>query len=73
MTRKAHITEVKAFAAFDLRGNLLYGTIRAEKADAAAALERFNPRSDGVPYYWRVLPIYIGHDLNFQHSFDLPA
>lgn len=73
MKRKPHITEIKAFAAFDDRGNLLYATIRPTKEAATEALERMNSRIEGLPYYWRVMPVFIGVDLNFQLAFDLPS
>lgn len=65
-----HLHEVKAFAAYDVRGNLLYATIKPTKDEAEEALERFNPRVDGYPYTFRVLPVFIGCDLNFQHQLD---
>lgn len=60
--------EIKAFAAFDARGMLLYATIKPTHKEAREAFERFNPGvGDG---YFEVLPIYIGVDKGYQYDIE---
>lgn len=63
--------EVKAYAAFDTRGNLLYATIKPTREDAEEALRRFNPPVSGHSYDFHVLPVSVISDFAFQ--FDLEA
>ena len=68
MTRKNHLHEIKAFAAFSNRGDLLYATIKQTRAEAQAELERFNPNTPQG--YFEVQPIYIGVDKGFQYDIE---
>ena len=54
--------ELEYYAAFDRRGHLLTATINKDKMQSIKALERFNPKVEGQPYDFEVLPIMIGID-----------
>lgn len=68
--RKTYQKEIPAYAGFDASGNLAWGTIRPGREDCAAEIERTNPSVAPYPAPLRVMPIYIGLDLNTQP--DLP-
>lgn len=70
MKRKSHKHEIKSFAAFDERGNILYATIRPNKQDAQTELEKFNTRLEGHYYPFKVLPVFIGIDSDFQYDLE---
>jgi hypothetical protein len=69
MKKKPWNKEIKAYAGFDDRGNLLYATIKPTQEEASLITHRFNPPVKGFSYPFKVLPIYIGVDLNTQNSF----
>ena len=62
--------EIKCFAAFDDRGNVLYATIRPTKDEAAALLRRFNPPVEGYAYPFQVLPVAIALDVGHQFNIE---
>ena len=63
-------TEIAAYAGFDIRGNIAFGTIRSSREACAAEVERIAPTVAGFAPPLRVLPVYIGLDLNTQ--LDMP-
>lgn len=40
---------LQGWAAFDARGNLLWGTLRPTKAESSQQFERYNPSVGGEP------------------------
>jgi len=69
--RKTHPREIAAYAAFDGCGNLAFATIRPTKEASQAAAARLSPAVEGFPPPLRVLPIFIGLDLNTQTHMDV--
>ncbi len=68
--KKETRAEIPAYAAFDDRGNLLYATIKPDKDSCVKSLHGFNPPVSGHHYPYKVLPVYIGVDLNKQSQFS---
>ena len=69
--RVPYPTEIAAYAGFDPRGNIAFGTIRKSREDCAAEIERTNPGVAGFPPPLRIMPVFIGLDLNTQLKFDI--
>lgn len=68
--RTPYPTEIAAFAGFDGRGNIALGTLRLDRDACQAEIERVAPAVKGYPAPLRILPVYIGTDLNRQ--LDMP-
>ncbi len=60
--------EIQAYGAFDDSNNLLYATVKPSRELCVETLHRFNPRVEGHHYPYKVLPIFIGVDLNTQND-----
>jgi hypothetical protein len=67
---KRHPQEIKAFAAFNDQGHILYATIKPTKTETEISLKRLNPPVEGFHYPYHIIPIYIGSDKDFQYIFE---
>jgi hypothetical protein len=67
---KRHAQEIKAFAAFNDRGQILYATIKPTRSETESLLTRFNPPVEGHHYPFQVHPVYIGLDAGFQYDLE---
>ena len=68
--RKPYGTEIPAYAGFDQNGTPAWATFRPTREACAEAVERVAPAVEGFPPPLRILPVFIGLDLNTQP--DLP-
>lgn len=69
--RKTYAREVSAFVGIDAAGNLAFGTIRSSREECAAIIERIAPAVEGFPPPLRIMPVFIGLDLNTQLAMPL--
>jgi hypothetical protein len=64
---------IASWAGFTPRGDLAYATIRPTQEAAQAEADRLSPPVEGFPPPLRILPVFIGLDLNNQQTFDFSA
>lgn len=64
--RKSYAREIPAYAGFDPSGRPAWGTFRASREECAAVIERIAPTVEGFPPPLRIVPVFIGLDLNTQ-------
>lgn len=69
--RKTYSQEVPAFVGIDRRGNFAWGTIRPTREGCLEVIERFGGAVNGFPDRLRIMPVFIGYDLNRQLAFQL--
>jgi len=67
---KTHKQEIKAFAAFNDHGQILYATIKPTKDEVEIVLKRLNPPIAGFHYPFKIHPVYIGLDTGFQYDLE---
>ncbi len=68
MQIKQYPREIKAFAAFSTRGQLVWSTIKPTRAETQTAYDRFNPEVDKE--YFEILPVFIGIDKGYQYNIE---
>ena len=69
--RRSFDKEIPAFVGVDGRGVFAWGTIRATRESCAEAIERFASPVAGYSPPLRIVPVWIGFDLNRQLAFEL--
>lgn len=69
--RKTHQHEIAAYVGIMPGGGFAWATVRPSREECAAMCERFQPSLAGHPSYLRIMPLWIGYDLNRQLTFQL--
>lgn len=61
---------VQGYAGFDQNGNPAWGTFRPSREACAEIVSRYAPEVTDCPPALRILPVWIGTDLNTQLGFS---
>ena len=69
--RKPYPTEIAAYAGFDQNGQPAWATFRPTREACAEIVGRYAPEVEGHPPALRIMPVYVGFDLNTQLGLEL--